>query len=651
MARILFLSHYALPHLGGIEVVVDALAREMVRAGHDVVHVASDALRDGEHTGTAPVTPYEVIRVPSANALEARAGVPWPLFGPGLAAVVRREVARADVVHGHGLLYLSSALGLLEARRLGKPVRVLTEHVGHVAYDSRVLDGIERAAIGSLGRAAARAAEAIVVLNAKVWSEMAALAPSARLCRIPNGVDVARYRPPAPGERERLRRELGWDATPRVLFVGRLVKKKGIELALAAATRLAGRARLVVVGPGELPGGAPPHVELLGAQPIERVAELYRAADLFLLPSRGEGFPLTAQEAMASGLPVVLLDDPSYTPYLVAEGARTAPGEPAALAAAIEPLLDGATRARAGAAAAARARASFSWSAAAQAHLELYEETRAARATEKRIGFARFDLATVEKLPIVRGLAAGPDGPPVEPCLDIGIGTGFQTWRVFENAFTVALDAWRPNLEGFRDGLGEGARRRAAPIQASGERLPLRDGSIGTILCSEVLEHLEDDRATVREIARVLRPGGAVVITVPSLTYGTDAYVRLIGLKTVHDFPGPERHVRLGYTEAQLRALLEEVGLRVERVEHLFRPFTKLAMEAVSVAHMAYQRVVHGRTSWAWSDAAQAEGGLAFRAYRLGFPALRALAAVDKLVRVPGGFGLAVRAVKPERLQ
>ena len=44
-------------------------------------------------------------------------------------------------------------------------------------------------------------------------------------------------------------------------------------------------------------------------------------------------------------------------------------------------------------------------------------------------------------------------------------------------------------------------------------------------------------------------------------------------------------------------------------------------MEAVSVAHMAYQRIVHGRSSWAWSDAAQAEGGLAFKAYRALFPA------------------------------
>ena len=92
MARILLLSHYALPHLGGIEVVVDALARELGRAGHEVVHVASDGRRQGE---TVPEpTAYRVIRVPASNLLE-RLGVPYPVFGPRLLGVLRREVAAA----------------------------------------------------------------------------------------------------------------------------------------------------------------------------------------------------------------------------------------------------------------------------------------------------------------------------------------------------------------------------------------------------------------------------------------------------------------------------------------------------------------------------------------------------------------------------
>jgi len=646
MARILFVSNYALPHLGGIEVVVDNLARELAGRGHEVVHVASDGRRPDESEGAAASTAYEVIRVPAYNGLEERAGVPWPLFGRGLGTVLGREVPRADVVHVHGLLYHNSLAALQLARKSARAVRIVTEHVGHVPYDSAILDGVQAAALASVGRASGSAAEGIVVLNSKVWALVAALAPHARLARIPNGIDFVRYRPPVPGEKEALRRALGWDATPRVLFVGRLVRKKGVDLACAAVARLGPHAHLVIVGPGDLdPKLRAANVEVLGAQDPERVAELYRAADVFLLPSRGEGFPLSAQEAMASGLPVVLLDDPIYRPYLT-EGTRTAPADPEALARAVESLF-GPTARAAGAASAEAARARFSWRTTGDAHLRLYEDVLDARETVARIGLVRYDLATREKLPVVKRLLGGEDGPPAEPCLDIGVGTGFQTFRALGGAFTVALDAWKPNLEVFRSRLSEGGRKATAPLLASADRLPFADASIATVLCSEVLEHLDDDRRALGEIARVLRPGGLAVLTVPCLYYGFDAYMHLVGMKTVHDFPGPERHVRLGYTEEDLRARLAEVGLEVEEVAYLFRPFTKLAMELVSIAHIAYQRLVHGRRSWSWSDAEQAEGGLAFRLYRFAFPALRAVAAIDKVAQLPGGFGIAVRARKP----
>lgn len=230
--------------------------------------------------------------------------------------------------------------------------------------------------MATLGRVTARSADAITVLNDKVKNEMAALAPSTRILSIPNGVDTKTFHPPTPDERRRLRAELGWDDSPRILFVGRLVAKKGITLAVEAVRRLRGRAQLVVVGPGELKPAT--DVEVLGALPRQRVAELYRAADVFLLPSRGEGFPLTAQEAMASGLPVVLAEDPAYAPYL-GEGLQTAAAEPEALAAAVELWLSPDRRAKAGAAAAQRAMREFSWRTAAQKYLSLYEEIRAAQ--------------------------------------------------------------------------------------------------------------------------------------------------------------------------------------------------------------------------------------------------------------------------------
>jgi glycosyltransferase involved in cell wall biosynthesis len=370
--RILFASHYALPHLGGIEVVVDALARELTARGHDVVHVASTA---GGGAPGRPPAGYRVIRVPALNVLE-RGHVPYPLFAPSLLGVLRREVAAADVVHGHGLLYLSAAAAIaLAARAPGRPARVVTEHVGRVPYASRALAGVQAAAFATLGRATARRAQALIALNDKVDAELARLAPDVPRVRIRNGVDSGRYRPPEAGERAALRRELGWDDVPRVLFAGRLVEKKGLPAALAAAEAGAGAFRLVVAGPGRPPASGP-WAEVLGPLAPDRLARLYRAADAFLLPSRGEGFPVTAQEAMASGLPVVLADDPAYAEYVAGagEGARLAPVEPRALAGAVLRAL---SEPGAGDAAATHARAAFSWAAAADAHERLYERLAA----------------------------------------------------------------------------------------------------------------------------------------------------------------------------------------------------------------------------------------------------------------------------------
>lgn len=389
--RILFVSHYALPHLGGVEVAIDALARELTRRGHDVVHFAADVEPRPTHESE-----YRVLRLPAANHPERSLGVPWPIFHPRAAGALRAEVAAADVVHAHGFLYLDSVASLLLARSgraaPRRPVRVLTEHVGHVPYESPVLDRTEAVAIATIGRMAARTAEAIVTYNGKVAAEMARLAPSGRFEAIPNGVDTDRFSPSSEHERAALRHELGWDAKPRVLFVARLVAKKGVQAALAAAAVDTDAFRLLVVGPDRLPPPQPSNVESLGPLPTERLATLYRAADAFLLPSRGEGFPLTAQEAMASGLPVLLGDDPEYRSHIdgAGRGVQLVSSDGRRIAGALRDLLtDPAGRAEAGGMAAAHARRSFSWGRAVDSHEALYDELAQRRSRGASIGAGR----------------------------------------------------------------------------------------------------------------------------------------------------------------------------------------------------------------------------------------------------------------------
>jgi D-inositol-3-phosphate glycosyltransferase len=381
--RILVVSAYAPPHVGGIETLVDALATRLAGRGHDVTVVASTAgIRDGLGTPMELPPQYRIIHVPALySLLERRVGVPYPVFAPTLLRVLRQEIAEADVVHAHGFLFQSTVAALALARRAARrPVTVLTEHVGHVPYPSRVLDLIEAAAIGTLGRWSARAADAVVVFNASVQDTIARLAPRSRLVWIDTGVDTDFFHPAAGDERDRLRRELGWAERPRVLFGGRAVAKKGLEVALEAASEGGGAFTIVVVGAIQPPAGAP-NVERLGLLSRDRMAHALRAADALLLPSRGEGLPVTILEALASGLPVVATDDPGYRASLAAFGraVRLMPAEGTAMARALAEVVGDPTVRSAASAAVALVRERFSIDAHAISHERLYEQLLLAR--------------------------------------------------------------------------------------------------------------------------------------------------------------------------------------------------------------------------------------------------------------------------------
>jgi glycosyltransferase involved in cell wall biosynthesis len=375
--KIVFLSHYALPHIGGIEVVVDQLARELALRGHGVTHVASACLRR-EQTIPAEPPPYEVIRLRASNVLAKTLDLPYPIFGPlTLWRTLRRVCRDADVVHAHGMLYMPCVTGLRTTRRKSDAVRVLTEHAGYIKYANPLLDAIERTAMRTIGRATVRAAEGIVVVGSRVESEMRDVT-DAPVVRIENGVDLNRFRPAHAEERLRIREDLGWDERPRVLFVGRLVERKGAPLAIAAA-KLANTFRLAIAGPGAAESDAD-SFDHLGAPHDDKLAKIYRAADAFLLPSHGEGgFPLTAREAMASGLPVILRDDPTYRAALdpAPAGVRFVDPEPRAIVDAVNGVLALGVSARNDVA--AYAREHFRWSRTVDEHLNFYEQLRAQR--------------------------------------------------------------------------------------------------------------------------------------------------------------------------------------------------------------------------------------------------------------------------------
>ncbi|WNG19035.1 glycosyltransferase family 4 protein [Cystobacter fuscus] len=305
--RILEVSNFMPPHPGGIEIMVDTLFQGLLRRGHDVRWIAGA-------TPAQPGVSGPHVRVPAWNWLERNLHVPMPVWSASGWRQLDGLIREVDVVHAHDCLYLSSSVTAALCRLHRKPLLV-TQHVGEVPYGG-ALDAVQELAYRTLGRAVLMAATEVVTYSPHVQAYFARLGLRRPLRLIPLGFEP-RFQPRSEPERRAARVSFGLPETgPLVLFAARLVPKKGVDLVARVQRRLALEGvRLVVAGDGPL---APEFDGLPGTHHLRqvdhaRMHELYACADVLLLPSRGEGLPLTLQEGMLTGLPAVVSTDPSFT--------------------------------------------------------------------------------------------------------------------------------------------------------------------------------------------------------------------------------------------------------------------------------------------------------------------------------------------------
>ena len=244
-----------------------------------------------------------------------------------------------DIVHAHTAK--AGLLGMLAASILGVPKRVY--HLRGLRLES--VTGNRRRLLWVAERLACRLATDIICvspsLRERVLEENLVDAHKLKVLGSGSGqgVDTNRYAPPTRELRQTSRNRFGLDNEVVFLFVGRLVRDKGIEelqQAWAEVSRALGEARLLIVGKTEPEDSVPravldrlytdPSVSVVGF--LEDTREAYRAADVVVLPSRREGFPNVPLEAAAMGLPVVTTDatgcvdsiEPELTGLLVPVG-------------------------------------------------------------------------------------------------------------------------------------------------------------------------------------------------------------------------------------------------------------------------------------------------------------------------------------------
>jgi glycosyltransferase involved in cell wall biosynthesis len=410
--KIAMISEHASPlaTLGGVDaggqnVHVAALSKALARRGHDVTVYTR---RDDESL------PERVPFAPGVEVVNVTAGPAKPIpkdellphmveLADGLAE--DWAVSRPDIVHSH---FWMSGVATLDA--VGRPAIADSGHIPTV-HTFHALGVVKRRHQGAadtspeerawLEPGVGREVDQVIATCSDEAFELKALGvPSRHISVAPCGVDLDLFTPDGPAETAGRRH--------RILSVGRMVPRKGVDLVIRAMALLKDEGvddveLLVVGGSDAATGDRDPEVERLSAIAHELgvddrvqfrgqigqdgMPSIYRSADLTVCTPWYEPFGIVPLESMASGVPVVAASVGGLIDSVVdgVTGVHVPPRDPEAIASVVQSLLADDTRRTAfGAAGRARARTRYSWDRVAAETERVYRSTIAANSLVSR---------------------------------------------------------------------------------------------------------------------------------------------------------------------------------------------------------------------------------------------------------------------------
>jgi len=379
--RLCIVTHTFLPHVGGIEKVVNEQSKRLRTRNFEPTIVTN-------RIGTPKRYAVDGVDVECYESLNTgfRLGIPYSIPTVASFPTFLKAVNSSKIVHAHGHPYLTSLVAGKLAKRYSKPF-VLTQHNTFIEYNN-MFEDVERLNDLTVGKQTLKEADKIIAVSGATKDYVLSLgAKPKKITVLHNGVDLAKFRPLA-GKREEMRRKLGIPQNAIVvLTVRRLVYKNGVDTLIDSANiAVKKNPRIVFLAVGKGPDsdgvklriaqlGIEGNFKLAGFVSDEDLPFYYNVADLFVLPSKsGEGLPLVALEAMACALPIIATDVGGIREILMKDyGKLVPPNQPELLAKAVLDFADVDFSSRKKELR-AMMEEKFSWDANVERLVEIYEE-------------------------------------------------------------------------------------------------------------------------------------------------------------------------------------------------------------------------------------------------------------------------------------
>lgn len=187
--------------------------------------------------------------------------------------------------------------------------------------------------------------------------------------------------------------------------------------------------------------------------------------------------------------------------------------------------------------------------------------------------------------------------------VEIGCGAGnLLVQAAIPGSYPVALDLSMQALTFVHSRLQEAKVNGQAPggflcTQAIGECLPLKDASFDCVLLSEVIEHLDAPQASIREAARVLRPGGRLLITTPNYRSFWPLMEWAVDRLNMAPKMAGEQHISR-FHFSSLQRMLVELGLNLEYIGSIYSLSPFLSLFSSERANRQLQRELSHRSAW-----------------------------------------------------